>query len=176
MHIQETTDPDLEDILFVERQAFNSNKEADRTKDMLADPTAKPLTSLIAYMENQPAGHILFTTVHLSNAPHKVSILAPLAVIPKFQRQGVGGALIKKGLHILSKVNVELVFVLKHPEYYPRHGFTPAGKRGFEAPFPIPKKDANAWMVQSLRPNVIGSVSGKIICCNALNKPEHWRE
>ncbi len=176
MRIRETRDTDLKDIVFVEREAFNSNKEADLTKDMLADPSAKPLISLMAYIEEQPAGHILFTTAHLSNTPCKVSILAPLAVIPKFQRQGVGGALIKKGLQLLSKANVDLVFVLGHPEYYPRYGFTPAGKLGFEAPYPIPEKHANAWMVQQLRPNVIGSASGKIICCDALNKPEHWRE
>jgi putative acetyltransferase len=178
MYIRETKDADLKDILFVEREAFNSNKEADLTKDMLADPSAKPFISLLAYIEEQPAGHILFTAGHLSNAPKKVSIsfLAPLAVIPKFQRQGIGGALIKKGLELLSKSHVDLVFVVGHPEYYPRHGFTPAGKLGFETPYPVLEKHANAWMVQALRPNVIGSVSGKVICCDALNKPELWRE
>ena len=177
MYIRETTDADLKDILFVEREAFNSNKEADLTRDMLADPTAKPFLSLIAYIQNQPAGHILFTKAHLSNNPKvAVSFLAPLAVVPKFQKQGIGSALIKKGLELLSKSDVDLVFVVGHPTYYPRHGFTPAGKLGFEAFCPIPEKDANAWMVQALRPNLIGSVSGKVICCDALNKPEHWRE
>jgi len=178
MYIRETKDADLKDILFIEREAFNSNKEADLTKDMLADPSANPLLSLIAYIEDQPAGHILFTAGHLSNTSSKVTVsfLAPLAVIPKFQRQGIGGSLIKKGLQLLSKSGVELVFVLGHPEYYPRHGFTPAGKLGFEAPYPIPEKHANAWMVQALRPGIIGSVSGEVVCCDALSKPELWRE
>jgi len=178
MYIRETKDADLKDILFVEREAFNSNKEADLTKDMLADSSAKPLISLLANIKQHPAGHIQFTTRQLSNAPRKVSIsfLAPLAVIPKFQKQGIGGSLIKKGLELLSKANVELVFVIGWPLYYPRFGFTPAFKLGFETPFPIPEKDADAWMVQALRPNVIGSVSGKVICCDTLNKPEHWRE
>ncbi len=177
MHIRETNHADLNDILFIEREAFNSNKEADLTKDILSDPTAKPILSLIAYIKNQPVGHILFSKASLSNYPNvAVSFLAPLAVVPKFQRQGIGGALVKKSLELLSKANVDLVFVLGHPDYYPRHGFTPAGELGFEAFCPIPKKDANAWMVQSLRPNVIGSVSGKVVCCDALNKPEYWRE
>ncbi len=178
MYIRETTDADLKDILFVEREAFNSEKEANLTRDMLADPTAKPLISLLAYVENQPAGHILFTKGHLSNAPNQVavSILAPLAVVPKFQKQGIGGSLIKKGIESLSKFDVDFVFVLGHPQYYPRFGFMTAGKLGFKAPFPIPEKDADAWMVQALRPNIIGSVSGKVVCCDALNKPEHWRE
>ena len=177
MYIRETTDADLKDILFVEREAFNSNKEADLTEDLLADPSAKPLLSLIAYIEDQPAGHILFTKAHLSNTPKvAVSFLAPLAVVPKFQRRGIGGNLIKKGLELLSKANVDLVFVIGHPAYYPRHGFTPASKLGFQATYPIPEEDADAWMVQALRPDIIGSVSGRVVCCDALNKPELWRK
>lgn len=177
MRIREANDDDLNDVLFVEREAFNSNKEAELTRDLLADPTAKPLISLIAFVDDRPAGHILFTKAHLSRNPElTVSILAPLAVVPDFQRQGVGGALVKKGLQLSAETGVDIVFVLGHPTYYPRHGFAPAGKLGFEAPYPIPEKDADAWMVQELRPNMIGSVSGKVICCNAMNKPEHWRE
>ncbi len=178
MHIRETNDADLNDILYVEREAFNSNKEADLTRDLLADPSAKPLLSLMAYVENQPAGHILFTAGRLLNTPKKVTIsfLAPLAVVPKFQKQGIGGALIRKGLELLSKASVDLVFVVGHPEYYPRHGFTPASKLGFETPHPMPEKHADAWMVKALRSGIIGSVSGKVICCDVLNKPELWRE
>ncbi len=177
MHIKETAPADLNDILFVEREAFNSDIETDLTRNLLVDPTAKPILSLLAYVANQPAGHILFTKLNMSTAPNvSVSLLAPLAVVPKFQRQGIGGALIKKGLELLSKQDAGLVFVLGHPTYYPRYGFTPAGKLGFEAPYPIPEKDANAWMVQALKPNIIGFVYGKLSCSNALNKPEYWRE
>jgi len=178
MIIRETKDTDLNDILFIECEAFKSNKEADLTRDMLTDPSAKPLLSLIAFIENRAVGHILFTTAHLSNNPNEVaiSLLAPLAIIPNYQKKGSGGKLIKRGLELLSKSGVDLVFVLGHPEYYPRHGFSPASKLGLEAPYPIPEKVADAWMVKALQPNVIDTVYGKVICCNALNKPKHWRE
>jgi len=178
MIIRETKDTDLKDILFIEREAFKSNKEANLTKEMLADPTAKPLLSLLAIIENQPVGHILFTKAQISNNPNKVSIslLAPLAIIPQYQKQGIGGRLIKKGLEILSKSGVDLVFVLGHPKYYPKYGFTPANTFGIKAPYPIPEEVADAWMIQAFNPNVIGTISGKVICCEALNKPEHWRE
>ncbi len=177
MYIRETTDADLNDIILVEREAFKSNKEADLTRDLLSDPTARPILSLLAYIQNEPAGHIIFTKGKIINAPKvKVSILAPLAVAPKFQKQGVGGSLIKKGLEILSTTSVDLVFVIGWPNYYPQFRFTPAFKYGLEAPFPVPEKDADAWMVQALRPNIIGSVKGKVGCCDVLNKPEHWRE
>ncbi|MCW4005538.1 MAG: N-acetyltransferase [Candidatus Bathyarchaeota archaeon] len=177
MQIREAREVDLEDVLFVEREAFGYDKEANLTRDMLFDPTAKPLLSLLAYIDNQPAGHILFTKGALPNEPHvKISLLAPLAVVPKFQNQKVGKNLIKHGLAYLKKSGVELVFVLGHPAYYPKAGFTPAAKFGLQAPFPIPKEVADAWMVQELRPNVLGSVKGTIVCCEALNKPQHWRE
>jgi len=178
MIIRETDESDLEQILFVVREAFNYNKEAQLVKDLLNDPTAKPCLSLLAFVDNQAVGHILFTSTKVSNNPDplRFSILAPLAVRPQFQKQGIGGELIKKGLQILSKSGVEIVFVLGHPNYYPRHGFTSAGKFGFVAPYPTPEKYADAWMVQALRPDVISCASGTVICCDALNKLEHWRE
>ena len=177
MYIREAKDTDLKDILFVEREAFNENDEADLVKDILNDPSAEPILSLVAYVGDQAVGHVLFSKAYISSNPDlNVSILAPLAVLPDFQRRGVGGKLIKKGLPILSRAGVYIAFVLGHPWYYPRHGFTPAGILGFEAPFPIPEKDADAWMVQELRSGIIGTVSGKVVCCDALNKPECWRE
>ncbi len=59
-------------------------------------------------------------------------------MIPEQQATGIGAALIKQGLALLKTSGVELVFVLGHPGYYPRSGFTPAGVLGFDAPYPIP--------------------------------------
>jgi predicted N-acetyltransferase YhbS len=73
-------------------------------------------------------------------------------------------------------MGVELVFVLGHPGYYPRFGFKPAGVLGFEAPYPIPEKHADAWMVRELRAGIIGSVRGKVVCADTLSRPEYWRE
>lgn len=177
MYIRETTEADLNDILYVEKSAFIRDAEVELTRDLLVDPTAEPRVSLLAFVENQAAGHILFTNGHLTNYPQvKVSFLAPLAVIPKYQKQGIGGALINKGLEKLTELEIDLVFVLGWPNYYPRFGFTPAGKLGFEPFCPIPEKDADAWMVKALRPDLIGCVSGKLIPSDALSKPEHWRE
>jgi len=178
MHIRETTDVDLDDILFVEREAFSSNKETELTRNMLADASAKPLVSLLAFVENQPAGYILFTRGHLANVKDKISIsfLAPSAVVPWFQRQGIGGSLIKKGLELLSQSGVDLVFTVGHPEYYLRYGFQPAAKLGFKPTYPIPEEVADAWMVKALNPDIIGLVSGKVICCDTLNEPKYWRE
>ena len=177
LYIRETSDADLNDILRVEGAAFDGGKEVEFTRALLADPTAKPFLSLMAFVEGEPTGHILFTAARLVNGPREVAVsfLAPLAVVPKFQRRGVGSALVKEGLERLAAAGVDLVFVVGHPGYYPRHGFAQAGKLGFETPYPMPVEHADAWMVCALRPGLIGSVSGIVVCCDVLSKPELWR-
>jgi putative acetyltransferase len=178
VRIEEASGSDTPDVLLVERLAFGQDDEAELVRALLGDPSARPCLSLLAREGERPVGHVLFTAAQLSGVQHSglVSILAPLAVVPDAQRQGIGGALIERGLQLLSKAGVGLVFVLGHPGYYPSHGFEPAGRFGFAAPFPIPKKDADAWMVQALRSDLIGFVRGTVTCADTMNKPEYWRE
>ena len=177
MIIKETTEADLNDIWAVEQAAFKTEGEANLTKDLLADRTAQPTLSLLAYIDKQPVGHILFTKAYITGAPEvAASLLAPLAVVPKFQKQGIGGALIKRGIELQAASGIDIVFVLGHPKYYPKFGFTPAAKYGFEPTYPIPAEVADAWMVQELKPNMLGNVKGKVMGSNAMNRPENWRE
>ena len=176
--IREATESELGDVLYVERAAFGSEEEPELVRNLLLDPSAKPFLSLLAIEEGRAVGHILFTNASLVETQYTVaiSLLAPLAVVPDFQGQGIGGQLIQSGLERLSTSGIDLVFVLGHPGYYPRYGFKPASPLGFETPYPIPAQDADAWMVQALRPNVIGTVSGKVVCADMLDRPEYWRE
>ena len=178
LNIREALASDLADVLRVEQLAFGQDDEAKLVEALLADPSAKPTLSLLAFQNNQAVGHILFTKVHVSGSENIASaaILAPLAVVPDAQNQGIGGQLIDHGFKKLSQAGVELVFVLGYPKYYSRFGFKPAGVLGFEAPYPISDEHAEAWMVRSLQPHVLGSVKGKVVCAKVLNKPEYWRE
>ncbi|MDA3937637.1 MAG: N-acetyltransferase [Actinomycetota bacterium] len=178
MHIEQASDSHLETVLHVERTAFGYDKEAELVRDLLHDPTALPRLSLLAFEGERAVGHVLFTSARLEDAPDPASIalLAPLAVMPEFQSRGVGGRLIERGLQMLTESGVDLIFVLGHPGYYPRYGFEPAGRLGFAAPYPIPDEHAEAWMVQALRAGVIGTTRGTVICADALDEPEHWRE
>ena len=181
MEIRQTTKSDLKDILYVESQAFGDEEGPvieELVEGLLNDPTAKPLLSLLAFKEGKEVGHILFTKAVIENAEKTVSasILAPLAVLPSEHSTGIGKQLIKEGLRILAESGVEIVFVLGHPGYYPRSGFAPAGVHELNAPYPIPEKDADAWMVQELVPGIIGSVSGTVKCAEVMDKEEYWRE
>jgi putative acetyltransferase len=177
MIIRIAQEADLEEVLFVEREAFGSDEESNLARDLLADESAKPALSILAYQNDQAVGHILFTKAWLEPQVNlSISLLAPLAVIPGAQNQGIGGQLIQQGLKILTDRGIDLVFVLGHPTYYPRFGFNPAGKLGFEATFPIPDKNADAWMVKALKPGLIDQYNGKVICADAMNRSEYWVE
>ena len=177
MIIRKAKDSELDTVLMVERSAFGSEEEAVLVRGLLKDESAMPTVSLLAFENETAAGHILFTRARLEpEAPLSVYLLAPMAVVPEFQRQGIGSALIQKGLQVLFDAGVDLVFVLGHIAYYPRFGFQPAGVMGFEATYPIPEKNADAWMVQALEPDIINRFSGKVICADTMNRPEYWRE
>lgn len=175
MEIRESLNSDYDTVMSILRVAFSSEEEAKLVSDLFGDPSARPYLSLLAFKENRAVGYILFTRAQLDSYPSiSVSILAPLAVIPSYQRQGIGSSLVQYGLLVLADRGVDLVFVLGHPKYYPRFGFKPAGKHGFNAPYPIPDKNADAWMALPLRPGIVGS--GKVICADQMNKPEYWHE
>lgn len=178
MRIGKAADTDLQDVLSVERAAFGQGDEADLVCNLLEDPSAQPLLSLLAWVNERPVGHVLFTSVAVEGAPPQVSavLLGPLAVVPDAQRQGVGGRLIEEGMGVLGDRGVGLVFVAGHPDYYPRHGFEPAAAHGFSPPFPMPPGHEDAWMVRALREGLLGSVRGRVVCADALNRPEYWRE
>ena len=84
MQIRETSAEDLPAILEIHSAAFGQAEEAELTRDLLADPTAHPLLSLIAEEDDRPLGHVLFTGARLTkpDSDVPVSILAPLAVVP----------------------------------------------------------------------------------------------
>lgn len=174
--IRESNNSDSEKIYFINNLAFGKKEGKEivkLVKNLLTDPTAKPLLSLIAFEKNEPVGHILFTNATISSKNNiSAMILAPLAVLPDFQKKGIGKKLIKTGLKKLSKTGVEVVFVLGHPNYYPKCGFTPADDE-IKAPYPIPEKNKNAWMIKKLKQI---NISGKVICANALKKEKYWRE
>ena len=179
--IRKSIESDTFEIETIHTKAFGETKGpeiAELVKGLFNDKTATPLFSLVAVEGEKIVGHILYTKVEIIQTMESVSaqILAPLAILPSFQNKGVGVQLIKEGLNLLKDSGVKLVFVLGHPGYYPRTGFTSAGVLGFKAPYHIPVEHADAWMVQELCSGVIGRIKGAVQCSDVLNQPEHWRE
>ena len=177
--IRKSTDTEIQQLLQINRLAFNSEEEPELVYNLLHDKTAMPFVSLVAFCDEEMVGHILFTKCTFEGNPESLSVylLAPLAVIPSFQKKGIGGMLIKEGHRILKEMSVDIVVLVGHMDYYPRHGYiTDAKALGIETPYPFPEEFKDAWMVHELKPMSLKSVKGRVVCANALNKEEYWRE
>ena len=180
IQIRETNSSDFDNIMLVEERAFGTKDEAELTANLLKDETASPILSLLAFEGERAVGHVIYTRVYMNEldpAQPLLHILAPLAVIPEYQKQGIGGRLMEEGTRRLKEMGSEMVFVLGHIGYYDRFGFQVDAKAvGYEAPYPIPEEFKDAWMVQPLMSEQLHIPAGKVVCANALNKEEYWRE
>lgn len=179
IQIRKTQIEDFYAITEIHEQAFCNKKEPELVANLLDDESGKPLISLLALHNGQPAGHILFTRAYFDGQSRQpvMYILAPLAVKPEFQCRGIGGALIKAGIRLLQEKGTNLVFVLGHKDYYPRYGFLPHATRlGYPAPYHIPDELGEYWMVQPIGESGFSIGKGKIKCADALRRPEYWRE
>ena len=149
---------DIPSIHAVNEAAFGQPTEANLVDALRsACPDA---TSLVAVSDDQIIGHILFTPVTVSNNAYEVKGmgLAPMAVLPDYQRQGIGSQLVESGLRILGRRNCPFVVVLGHTDYYPRFGFVPASQHGLACQWDgVPD---GAFMVLVLDENIMSGVSG----------------
>ena len=149
---------DQEKIRKVHLAAFETNSEANLV-DALRK-TGIELISLVAEENNEIIGHILFSPVTIDDdSTVKVIGLAPMAVLPNWQRKGVGTKLINEGLKACEQAGYEIAVVLGHPQYYPRFGFLPSVKFGIKSEYNVP---ADVFMVKELREGALQGITGTI--------------
>jgi putative acetyltransferase len=148
---------DLAAIRFVNEQAFGGSGEANAI-EALRERGAATL-SLVAVIDDRVVGHLFFTlaTIEASDRSWSAIGLAPLAVLPEYQRQGIGTALMKAGLEGCRQLGHARVIVLGHPEYYPRFGFERASQYGVRFEFEAPDE---ACMIVALQPGALDGVGG----------------
>lgn len=149
---------DIEGIRIVNERAFGQPEEADIV-DALRGACSDAL-SLVAVVEDRVVGHIFFSpaTIHTQNGNIVGMGLAPMAVLPDCQRQGIGSKLVRAGLEMLKESSCPFVIVLGHPEYYPRFGFVPASIHGLQCQWDgVPDE---AFMVLILDESAMKNVSG----------------
>lgn len=143
--------------------ALNSSVFATSAEANLVDvlrEEAGPIISLVAEENNKIVGHIMFSPVSLSsNSEVNIMGLAPMAVDHKFQRRGVGSALVRAGLEQCKEIDFNAVVVLGHPEYYPRFGFKPSSHFGIECEYDVPE---DVFMVMELQPGYLHGMTGII--------------
>jgi putative acetyltransferase len=158
MRIRREEVQDIPRIRAVNIAAFGSATEANIVEHLRSD--ARDVVSLIAEQSGEVIGHIMFSPVRVIGAPDLHAMgLAPMAVIPQRQRTGIGSELVRAGLEKCRRLGAGAVFVVGHPSYYPRFGFSPASGFGFKCEFDVPDE---VFMVAELFPGALAGQSGLV--------------
>jgi len=149
---------DAEQVRIVNTRAFERAAEAEIV-DTLRRACPEGV-SFVAVYRNKIVGHILFTPAVVASKEQEIKGmgLAPLAVLPEFQRQGIGSQLIQAGLDEMHRAEQPFVIVLGHPEYYPRFGFVRASRYGIVSEYEgVPDE---AFMILVFDAAALAGVSG----------------
>lgn len=152
-------------IRAVHTAAFGGEAEAGLVAALQPDLV---ILSYVAALDGAVVAHVLFSRmwVHGRTERWPCAALAPLAVLPTFQGQGLGGRLARAGLLICQESGYDLALVLGDPAYYSRFGFEAAAPHGIEAP------DASwgtAFQVRELAPGALGRVRGRAVYPSAFD-------
>jgi putative acetyltransferase len=124
--IRNETDADVSIITEVTVAAFSTLEISNHTEQFIIEAlrAAKALTlSLVAEIDDRVVGHIAFSPVTISDGTTHWYGLGPVSVLPEYQRQGVGKALIQEGLSRLKNLGAKGCCLVGHPQYYRKFGF-----------------------------------------------------
>jgi putative acetyltransferase len=155
---------DIFAIQIVNERAFGRREEGDivdRLRESCPPEYSRAFISLVAE-DGGVVGAILFTPAVIEGPTQRIDgmQLAPLAVLPERQRQGIGSALTRRGLEILRERGCPFVVLVGHPQYYPRFGFERASAHGLTCPWDgVPDE---AWMVCILDAAAMAGASGAV--------------
>ncbi len=152
--IRQANKTDYKNIYDVIKTAFASAEHADGNEQDLVNVLRTsdsyiPELSLVYEKNDKIVGHIMFTKATVGDT--EVLALAPLSVLPEYQRQGIGQSLIAKGHEIAIKLGYGYSVVLGSDKYYPKAGYVPADTYGILPPFEVPREN---FMACKLNGNV----------------------
>lgn len=153
---------DYKEVYNLITEAFATAEHTDGNEQDLVVALRKgdafiPELSLVAEVDNELVGHIMFTKAKVGN--DIVLVLAPLSIKPQYQKQGIGTALINEGHKIAKALGFQYSLVLGSETYYPRVGYIPANQIGVEVPQGIPAENFMAIQLQEEAKKMSGSVT-----------------
>lgn len=165
--IRAETADDLAAIGAVNRAAFGGEEEA-RLVELLRNEGAMIASFVAVDPSGEMVGHILFSPATIVTPMNEMQVasLAPMAVVPSRQRQGVGSMLVKHGLQACKQAGYRAVIVVGHLNYYPRFGFSHAVVHRLENPFATD----DAFMGLELAPGSLSNLEGRIVYPKAFDQ------
>ncbi|SFD25485.1 GNAT family N-acetyltransferase [Clostridium uliginosum] len=161
MLIRQEDSKDFNEVYSVVKTAFATAEHKDGNEQDLVvalrnSDAFVPELSLVAEIDDKIVGHIMFTDAKVGMST--VLVVAPLSVLPEYQKQGVGSALIKEGHRIAKKLGYKYSNLLGSEKYYPRFGYIPAEQLGIETPDGIPPVNFMAIKLQENAEPINGTI------------------
>ena len=146
-----------------ETMPFSEGDEDELVVRLRNAPGFIPELSLVAELNNQVIGHILFTPIIINNCQQQFEslVLGPVSVLPEFQKMGIGAQLIRVGHQKAIELGFHSVILIGHPEYYPRFGYKTASLMGLKVAMELPSDDV--FMAVELTEGALNNVSGMVI-------------
>ena len=176
MNIRYAQEPDLNTILKVIETAFSDEENKvimNLVQELHRETTSPSIKSLVAEVDNQVIGYVSYSPIFLKSDSSIVGyILAPLAVSPEHQKQGVGSNLIKSGIDMLTKDGAGVLLVYGDPAYYGRFGFKEEIGHLFVPPYPL--QYPFGWTGMMLNDTPVPERPIQFECVSALSKPDLW--
>jgi len=162
--IHKTSKKDLKPLKKIYKDAFPDEDLFPLVLELFDDSENTMLLS--AFNGDEVLGNIAFTNCRVGDSPVIFSLLGPLVVAPRYQRNGIGGALIEQGKDLLKEEGIEKVLVLGDPAYYTRAGF--AVETHVKPAYQIPQEWEPAWQSVEL-------TQSKILYTGSLQVTEPWQ-
>ena len=176
MNIRLAQETDLDSILKVIETAFSDEENKviiNLVQELSREVTSPSIKSLVAEVDNQVIGYVSFSPMFLKSDSGIIGyILAPLAVSPEHQKQGVGSNLINAGIDMLTKEGAGALLVYGDPAYYGRFGFNEGIGRSFVPPYPL--QYPFGWTGMMLNGTIVPEEPIQFECVSALSKPDLW--
>ena len=158
MRVRDESEGDFASVHRLNAAVFETAAEAQLVDALRASDA--PLISLVAEIDGEVVGHILFSPVPLEgHAGLKLAGLGPMAVTPRLQNSGIGSALVEAGLQRCRDAGYGAVVVLGHPGYYPRFGFSASNLFGIRSEYEVPDE---VFMLIELIDAYLSQCSGTI--------------
>lgn len=167
--IRPETPADYAAVYQIHKLAFDGRDAEPRLVEALRQEEGT--ISLVAEVDGLPVGHILFSQIQIvagegqpsrETSPARMIpaiSLAPIAVLPGYQNQGIGAALVQRGLEECRNAGHKIAIVLGHSNYYPRFGFSVALAKPLVCPF---GDCGEAWMALELEPGALAGITGTV--------------
>lgn len=161
IEIRQENKKDYEEVYNVVKMAFESAKHSDGNEQDLVVALRKsknfiPELSLVAVNDDKIVGYVMFSKIKIGE--YEELALAPLAVLPKYQKQGIGKKLIEKGHKIAEGLGFHYSVVLGSEKYYPKLGYVPASQYGIKAPFEVLDENFMVMKLNDFDKEIVGTV------------------